>query len=46
MNQIPTHLLARTDIAARLRRPITMFASDQPTVTESSPAWGVSNYTP
>jgi hypothetical protein len=44
MNQIPPELLSRTDILARLRRPITVLGSDQPTLQMISRNVGLSSY--
>ncbi|MGH9675428.1 MAG: carboxypeptidase regulatory-like domain-containing protein, partial [Bryobacteraceae bacterium] len=43
-NRIPPELLSRTDIPVRLKRPWTIFASDQATVLESNANWGTANY--
>ncbi len=44
LNHIPPHLLPRTDIAERLRRPWPQFDSDRPQIQIISPNWGLSNY--
>ena len=44
LNHIPPQLLPRTDIPERLRRPWTVFASDQPQIQILAPNWGLSNY--
>lgn len=44
MNHIPPHLLSRTDIPERLRRPWTIFDSDQAQIQVLAPNWGLSNY--
>jgi hypothetical protein len=44
LNHIPPHLLSRTEIPARLRRPYTQFDSDRPQIQIISPNWGLSNY--
>jgi hypothetical protein len=44
INHIPPDLLARTDIAERLRRPVTSLGSDQAQVQILAPNWGMSNY--
>ena len=44
LNHIPPHLLSRTDIAERLRRPWTAFDSDRAQIQIISPNWGLSNY--
>jgi hypothetical protein len=44
LNHIPPHLLPRTEIPARLRRPWAQFDSDRPQVQIISPNWGISNY--
>jgi hypothetical protein len=44
LNLIPPHLLPRTEIPARLRRPYPQFDSDRPQIQLISPNWGMSNY--
>ncbi len=44
VNLIPPHLLPRTDIPARLRRPYPQFDSDRPQIQLIAPNWGLSNY--
>ncbi|MGH9673274.1 MAG: carboxypeptidase regulatory-like domain-containing protein [Bryobacteraceae bacterium] len=44
LNRIRPELWSRTDIPARLRRPWTIFTSDQPSVVESNANWGIANY--
>ena len=44
MNHIPPELLPRTEIPERLRRPWTVFGSDQAQVQILAPNWGLSNY--
>jgi hypothetical protein len=44
LNHIPPHLLARTEIPERLRRPWTTFGSDQAQIQLLAPNWGLSNY--
>lgn len=44
LNHIPPELLPRTDIPERLRRPWTIFTSDQPQIQILAPNWGISNY--
>lgn len=43
-NMIPEALLSQTSIPERLRRPWTIFAGNQPLITENSPTIGISNY--
>ena len=44
LNHIPPHLLARTDLPERLRRPWPQYDSDRPQMQIISPNWGLSNY--
>lgn len=44
LNLIPPHLLSRTDIPARLRRPYPQFDSDRPQLQIIAPNWGLSAY--
>ncbi|MBI3472326.1 MAG: TonB-dependent receptor [Candidatus Solibacter usitatus] len=44
INHIPPDLLPRTEIPERLRRPVTVFGSDQAQVQILAPNWGLSNY--
>jgi hypothetical protein len=44
VNHIPPELLPRTEIPERLRRPWTVFSSDQPQIQILAPNWGLSNY--
>lgn len=44
VNDIPTELLAQTDIPERLRRPYTQYDSNQAQIQLISPTWGFSNY--
>jgi hypothetical protein len=44
INHIPPDLLPRTEIPERLRRPWTVFGSDQPQIQILAPNWGISNY--
>lgn len=44
LNHIPPHLLPRTDIPERLRRPWPQYDSDRPQIQIISPNWGISNY--
>lgn len=44
VNHIPPELLPRTEIPERLRRPWTIFTSDQPQIQLLAPNWGMSNY--
>ena len=43
-NMIPEALLPQTNIPERLRRPWTIFAGNQPLITENSPTIGIANY--
>jgi hypothetical protein len=44
LNHIPPDLLPRTEIPERLRRPWTVFGSNQPQIQILAPNWGLSNY--
>jgi hypothetical protein len=44
INRIPPSLLPRTEIPARLRRPFTVFGSDQPVISLAGGNFGISNY--
>jgi len=44
LNHIPPALLSQTQILERLRRPWTVFGSDQPQIQILAPNWGLSNY--
>jgi len=44
LNHIPPHLLSRTEIPERLRRPWPQYLSDRPQIQIISPNWGISNY--
>lgn len=44
INHIPAHLLSRTEIPERLRRPVTVLGSDQAQIQLLAPNWGLSNY--
>jgi len=44
LNHIPPALLPRTEIPERLRRPWTVFGSDQAQIQILAPNWGLSNY--
>ncbi|MEK7407825.1 MAG: carboxypeptidase regulatory-like domain-containing protein [Acidobacteriota bacterium] len=44
LNHIPPELLPRTEIPVRLRRPWTIFTSDQPQIQIIAPNWGLSSY--
>jgi len=44
LNHIPPDLLSRTEIPERLRRPWTVFGSDQPQIQILAPNWGLSAY--
>jgi len=44
MNHIPPELLPRTEIPERLRRPWSVFGSDQAQIQILAPNWGLSNY--
>jgi hypothetical protein len=44
LNHIPPHLLARTEIPQRLRRPYPQFDSDRPQLQIIAPNWGLSAY--
>lgn len=44
LNQVPPELLSRTDIPVRLRRPWTIYGSDQSNITLLRPTLGISNY--
>jgi hypothetical protein len=44
LNRIPKELLSHTEIPARLRRPWTVFASDEAEVRYKNINWGVANY--
>jgi hypothetical protein len=44
LNHIRPEMLPRTEIPERLRRPWTVFSSDQPQIQILAPNWGLSNY--
>jgi hypothetical protein len=44
VNHIRPEMLPRTEIPERLRRPWTVFSSDQPQIQILAPNWGFSNY--
>ena len=44
LNHIPPHLLSRTEIPERLRRPWTAFSGSQPVINVYQPTLGIANY--